>query len=58
MGLKNAQIYGVQNVENGFASQKMTVDISATPRKTSVTGLYDRPQGRDKLLTRPVRAED
>ena len=37
--------------------KKMKVDISATPKKNSVTGPYHHPQGRDKLLIPPVKGE-
>ena len=36
---------------------KLKVDISATPRKNSVTGAYHYPQGRDKLLIPSVKGE-
>ena len=38
--------------------KKLKADISATPRKNSVTGPYHQPQGRDKLLIPPVKGED
>ena len=38
--------------------KKLKVDISANPRKNSVTGPYHHPQGRDKLLIPPVKGED
>ena len=38
--------------------KKLKVDISATPRKNSVTGPYHHPQGRDKLLIPPVKGEE
>ena len=37
--------------------KKLKVDISANPRKNSVTGPYHHPQGRDKLLIPPVKGE-
>ena len=38
--------------------KELKVDISAFPRKNSVTGPYHHPQGRDKLLILPVKGED
>ena len=35
--------------------KKLEVEISATPRKNSVTGPYHHPQGRDKLLIPQLR---
>ena len=35
--------------------KKLKLDISATPMKNSITGLYHHPQGRDKLLISPLR---
>ena len=37
---------------------KKIVDISATYRKNSITGPYNHPQGRGKLLIPPVKRED
>ena len=37
--------------------KKLKVDISATPRKSFVTGPYHHPQG-DKLLIPAVKGED
>ena len=30
--------------------KKLKIDISTTPSQNSLTGLYNHPQGRDKLL--------
>ena len=35
--------------------KKLKVDISATPRKSSVAGPYHHPQGRNKLLIPPIK---
>ena len=37
--------------------KKLKVDISASPRKNSVTGPYHHNQGRDKLLIPPIKGE-
>ena len=37
--------------------EKLKVDISATPRKNSVTDPYHQSQGRDKLVTPPFNGE-
>ena len=37
--------------------KKMKADISPTLKKNSVTGPYERPEGRDKLLIPPVKGE-
>ena len=51
MVVKNIQIYGVQISGKWISkSNKIKLDISTTPRKNSLTGLYHHPQGRDKLL--------
>ena len=42
----------------GLQVKELKVDISAVPRKNTVTGLYHHPQGRDKLLILPVKGED
>ena len=38
--------------------KKLKLDISDTPMKNSITGLYHHPQGRNKLLISPVKEED
>ena len=37
--------------------KKLKVELSATPRKNSVTGPYHHSPGRDKLLIPPVKGE-
>ena len=64
MALKNTQICGAQiSVEWTCKSKKLKVDISATPRKSSVTGAiitlkaetnYSFPQLRERGLRKPV----
>ena len=41
-----------------FKVTNLTVDNSATLRKNSITGPYNQPQGRDKLLTPSVKGEN
>ena len=41
-----------------FQVKKMKVEISATPRKSSVPGPYCQSQGINKLLIPPVKGED
>ena len=36
-----------------FQVKKLKVDISTVPRENSLTGPYDHPQGRGKLLISP-----
>ena len=58
MVVKNTQIHVVQISGKWICkSQKLKVDISATPRKNSVTGPKCHPQGRDKLLIPPFKGE-
>ena len=42
----------------GLQVKKLKVNICATPKKNSDSGLYHHPQGRDKLLIRPVKGEN
>ena len=37
--------------------KKLKADISATPRKNSVTGPCHHPVGREKLLIPPIKGE-
>ena len=56
MAVKNTQIYEFMKMD--LQVKKLKVDISATPKKNSDTGLYHHPQGRDKLLIPPVKGEN
>ena len=57
MVVKNTQIYDIQ-WKMDLQLKKLKVDISATPKKNSVTGPYHDRQGRDELLSPPVKGED
>ena len=59
MAVKNTQIYEIQISGKWICkSKKSKVNISATPKKNSDTGIYHYPQGVDKLIIPPFKGED
>ena len=55
---KYSNLWCSDNWKMNLQVKKLKVDISATPRKNSVTGPYHHPQGRDKLLIPRVKGEE
>ena len=53
------QIYSDKVTANTFVSQKLKLLVSTqAPKQNSLTGLYQYPPGRQKLLIPPEQCED